>query len=46
VLEKNPVSPGKLNSKTRVIRAQLQKELDRMKGTRTKFDLSKYKKKK
>jgi len=46
VLEKNPVSPGKLNSKTRAIRAQLQKELDRMKGTRTKFDLSKYKNKK
>ena len=44
VLEKNPVSPGKLDAKTRTIRAKLQKELDRMKGTRTQFDLSKYQK--
>jgi hypothetical protein len=43
VLEKNPVSPGELDTKTRTIRAKLQKELDRMKGTRTQFDLSKYK---
>ena len=42
VAEKNPVSPGELDQKARNIYAQLQQELDRMKGTRTTFDLSKY----
>ncbi len=45
VLEKNPLSRGDVPQKARAIRARLQKELDRMKGTRTKFDLSKYPKK-
>ena len=44
VMEKNPLSPGELSDKARMIRTQLQKELKRMEGTRTIFDLSKYQK--
>lgn len=44
VMEKKPLSPGELSDKARTIRAQLQKELKRMEGTRTVFDLSKYQK--
>ena len=44
VMEKNPLSPGELSNKARMIRTQLQKELKRMEGTRTIFDLSKYQK--
>ena len=44
VLEKTPVSPGELDAKTRIIYSQLQKQLDKMKGTRTIFDLSQYQK--
>ncbi len=44
VLEKNPLSPGELNAAQKTVRAQLEKELARMKGTRTEFDLSKYRK--
>ena len=42
VLEKSPLSPGDVPPKARAIRARLQKELNRMKGTRTEFDLSRY----
>ena len=42
VTEKNPIKIDRLNDKVRSIRSKLQKELDRMKGTRTIFDLSKY----
>ena len=44
VMEKNPLSPDELSNKARMIRTQLQKELKRMEGTRTIFDLSKYQK--
>jgi arylsulfatase A len=43
VLEKQPLSPGELKPAVREVRKRLQAELDRMEGTRTQFDLSKYK---
>ena len=42
VTENNPIKINRLNDKVRSIHSKLQKELDRMKGTRTIFDLSKY----
>ena len=41
VTENNPIKINRLNDKVRSIHSKLQKELDRMKGTRTIFDLSK-----
>ena len=41
VTENNPIKINRLNDKVRHL-SKLQKELDRMKGTRTIFDLSKY----
>ena len=45
-LEVNPLDTGKLNAATRKTFAMLQKVLAEKKGTRTWFDLKKYKKKK
>ena len=45
-LEVNPLDTGKLNAATRKTFAMLQKVLAEKKGTRTRFDLKKYKKKK
>ena len=45
-LEVNPLDTGKLGAATRKTRAMLQKVLAEKKGTRTRFDLKKYKKKK
>jgi arylsulfatase A len=42
VMEKKPLSTGELSDEARTARAQLQKELKKMEGTRTIFDLSKY----